>query len=100
MTSKPVTAKGGEPYRYRLDQQTVMLLDSLKDEAQERLCVRPSHTVLIRRALRHYAKYLMAEGKSIRQLQAEKAELYRAAGRKPKPQVAPPATTGEEQQDE
>lgn len=89
ITARPITAKGGEVYRFRFDQQTVMILDSLKDALQESLCVRPSHCVLIRRALRHYAEYIIAEEKSIRQLQVEKRELYQAAGRKPKPQANP-----------
>lgn len=74
-------AKGGQIYNYRIDPQTVFLMRNIRDELEETIQMKPSQTVLIRRALRHYGEFIQELPRTIHTLETEKAQLLRAAGR-------------------
>lgn len=84
MKPRQLQAKGGQVYNHRLDPQTIFITRNLIEELGKTLQVKPSQTVLIRRALRYYGTFVLEELpriQSIRQLETEREQLLRAAGR-------------------
>lgn len=79
MNARPITAKGGKPYRHRFTPHDLSLMNDIKAALEKRINVRPSHTVIIRRALLLYDMFIQQE--PLRPASCEIAELLRAAGR-------------------
>lgn len=79
---KPIQlqAKGGEARWFKLDFQTIHLLEEMPETFLEKLQVKPSTAVITRRALRFYADHL---SKLLNKKDQEREELFRAAGRSP-----------------
>ena len=82
MKPKLLHAFGGQVYNYRIDAQSVFVMENIRDELEHTLQIKPSQTVLIRRALRHYGEYIQGLPQTVGAWDTERQQIRRAAGRK------------------
>lgn len=83
METTQLQAKGGEKWGFKLDPLTLIRLNETVDHLHQTAGIKPSHAVVVRRAIQFYAIYL-GELKTARKLKDEKAALFAVAGREPR----------------
>jgi len=83
METTQLQAKGGEKWGFKLDPLTLIKLNDTVDHLNQTAGVKPSHAVVVRRAIQFYASHL-EELKTARKLKDEKTALYAVAGREPR----------------
>lgn len=69
-------------YNYRIDAQSVFVMENIRDELEQTLQMKPSQTVLIRRALRFYGEHVQSLPQTVGAWETERNQLRLAAGRK------------------
>jgi hypothetical protein len=82
MKLKQATAFGGQVYNIKLDVQSVLCMDVIRDELESTLHIRPSKPLMIRRALRVYGEYIQGLPQTVGAWDTERQQIRQAAGRK------------------
>lgn len=80
MDTIQLQAKGGDKWSFRLDALTVSKLHELIEHLEKSAGVKPSHAVVVRRAIQMYACHVQ-ELNTARKREEEKRNLLLAAGR-------------------
>lgn len=80
MQAKQLQAKSGQVYKVRLDPLTVSLMQSISETCGNRIGLKPSQAVLIRRALRYYGDFVICK-LAYKEMAQEKKQLLLAAGK-------------------